>query len=221
MIHWNIEQGSQEWHRARHGKIGGTGSLQLIKAKKLDIIVRDIVLDMIEPFDEDAEEQFLSRDVERGKMLEPEARHYASQYTGYNFLECGLMTNDRISLLQSSPDGLTKCETIGLETKCPAGKAHTEMVLNNEMDPIYSGQIGAMFANNDKMEKVLFMSYRPEFTVKPAFMQWFDRSSKINIGTELTPKWVVISEYCKQLEDKAFLVECAVKSKLESLNNTF
>lgn len=221
MIHWDVEQGSLEWHRLRYGKIGGTGSLQLIKAKKLDIIVRDILIENIEIFDEDAEEQYLSKDVERGKMLEPEARHYASQYTGYEFLECGLMTNDRVSLLQSSPDGLTKCETIGLEIKCPAAKAHADMVLNNAMEITYSGQIGAMFANNDKLEKVLFMSYRPEFLAKPAFMQWFTRDSKINIGTELKPVWIVISDYCKQLEDKAFLVECSVKSKLEQLNKDF
>ena len=119
-IYHNLEQGSTEWFEMRHGKIGGTRAKQL--SVKSDTLLIELLAELTEPYDEDLE-SYKSDAMENGSNLEPQARIELEKYTGFKFLEVGWIQSEN-QLIGVSPDGITECETIGCEIKCPEAKEH-------------------------------------------------------------------------------------------------
>src|SRR5690554_3830321 len=163
IVYKDIEQGSNEWFMLRHGKIGGTRSKQLLVNS--DTLLIELIAETVEPFDEDSED-FISDEMQRGMDLEPEARLQLEKYSGLKFNEVGWIQSE-IELIGISPDGLTDCETIACEIKCPGAKKHVKTCLDNEIPLDNLGQCVHYFTVNPKLVKLLFMSYRPEFEIKP------------------------------------------------------
>jgi hypothetical protein len=175
---YDIEQGSEDWHKIKHGKIGGTRAKQLFVNS--ETLLNDLLSEICEEFD--LQEGFQNFDMQRGTELEPEARKYLSKYLSVELLECGYLQHSEIDILGISPDGISKCETISAEIKCFASKKHIEIIRSNEIPTEHICQNLQYFLVNPKLEKHYFISYRPENLYKVAFIQEFTRDTLIDIG---------------------------------------
>jgi len=175
---YDIEQHSEEWHKVRYGKIGGTLSKGLFI--KSDTLLEDVLCELVEEFD--LQESFQSYDMIRGTELEPEARKAFNSYLGIELKEVGWLECEEIPLLGISPDGLTECETISAEIKCPASKKHLKTVLTQEIPSDNIHQCLHYFTVNPKLQKHYFCSYRPENIYKPIFVKELTRDSLIDLG---------------------------------------
>ena len=119
-------------------------------------------------------------------------RELVAGQTGYKFLEVGWIQSEN-QLIGVSPDGITECEKIGCEIKCPEAKEHLRTCLANEIPLKHIDQCIHNFFVNPKLEKFYFMSYRPE-SIKPMFVKFLTRESLVNIGTEAKPVLKTINQ---------------------------
>lgn len=211
-IYHNLEQGSTEWFEIKHGKIGGTRSKQLFI--KSDTLLIELLAEITEPFDEDLE-SYKSDAMENGTYLEPQARIELSKYCGVEFLEVGWIQSDNL-LLGVSPDGISKCATIGCEIKCPEAKKHLRTCLKNEIPLDNINQCIHNFAVNSKLETFYFVSYRPE-SIKPMFVQKLTRESLVNIGTEAKPNFQPIGVVVAMIEKETELLQEKINESLNKL----
>jgi len=187
-IHYDIEQGTPEWHELRWGKIGGTRGNGLFV--KSDTLAIEIVAEECEPYQDEG--GFLSSDMQRGNELEPVARERLEEYLGVKFLQAGWISSD-IPRVGISPDGITEDETIQCEIKCPGKKKHTEYALGGIVPKDHIHQCIHAFLVNPKLEKLYFCSFRPE-SVKPMFVVELTRESEVNVGTVARPKVFSIAD---------------------------
>jgi hypothetical protein len=192
----DIEQHSEEWHKVRYGKIGGTLSKGLFV--KSDTLLEDVLSEIVEYFE--LQESFQSYDMIRGTELEPEARKALNAYLGIELKEVGWLQCEEIPLLGISPDGITECETISAEIKCPNAKTHLKTILANEIPANNIHQCIHYFTVNPKLEKHYFCSFRPENNFKSMFVKELNRESLVDLGTKAKPNiktvghWVLVAK---------------------------
>ena len=187
-IHYDIEQGTEAWHRIRWAKIGGTrGSGLFVKSNTLAI---EITAELCEDYQDD--DSFTSKDMQRGNELEPVARERLEEYAGVKFLEAGWIDSD-IPRVGMSPDGITEDETAMCEIKCPSKKKHTEWCLDEVVPKDHVYQCIHAFLVNSKLETLHFCSFRPE-CIRPLFVVSLTRESEVNIGTAKKPVMAVIGK---------------------------
>ena len=215
VYHFNIEQGSSDWFSEKWGKIGGTRAKELFV--KSDTLFYKLLAETIEPFDEDAEESFQSEAMERGNFLEPQARIELQKYTCLEFIECGWIQSDN-ELMGISPDGITADFTIQIEVKCPGAIAHLKMCVADAIPLEYINQCVHAFTVNDKLEKLYFVSYRPECTIKPLFVKALTRDSLVNNGTIAKPVMAEISHLVTVSYVEAELLQEKIKETINKLN---
>ena len=226
----DIEQGTIEWLEMRWGKVGGSTSAGLYNDS--ESLFLDILSQNLEDFEID--ESYSSRDMERGKELEPFALEYLSSYYKVSFLTTGWLQCGKNRLLGISPDGLSKSETIACEIKCLGRKAHTNVLLNNEVPDEYIPQIVHYFTINPKLKKLYFICFRPESPKH--FTKVFDRDSLVKIGMKKTTEdrpnpqgkmysYVVtvpdvrkISEWSTVAREKADILLKRVEASINQLN---
>jgi len=213
-VHYDIEQGSEEWFEIKHAKIGGTRAKGLFV--KTDTLLLELLAETIEQFDEDNTESFKSEAMENGSFLEPQARLDLGKYTGIEFFEAGWIQSDN-ELLGISPDGISKDETIQCEIKCPQAKAHLKMCLSDEIPLEYINQCVHAFAVNDKLEKLYFCSYRPENPIKPLFVKELNRESLINIGTGAKPNMQPVAVVVAMIETEANALKEQITESINKL----
>lgn len=188
---YDIEQHSEEWHQVRYGKVGGTLSKGLFV--KSDTLLEDILSELVEEFD--LKENYQNFDMQRGSELEPEARKALEAYLGIEFKEVGWLQCEENEYIGISPDGITECETISAEIKCPNSKKHLSTIRNDEIPLDNIHQCLHYFTVNPKLEKHYFCSYRPENIYKPIFVKKLTRDSIVNLGTKAKPVLKPISEW--------------------------
>lgn len=198
MINRNdIVQHSEEWHKIRYGKIGGTLSKGLFV--KSDTLLTDLLSELTEDFEMDFD-GYESKDMQRGTELEPHARKMLSEYIGVELLETGWLQCEENELIGISPDGVSEDETVMAETKCPSAKKHFSTILNDEIPSDNIHQCLHYFVVNPKLENFYFASFRPESKVKKLFVKKLTRDSLIDLGTKAKPviktvaEWVIISK---------------------------
>jgi len=211
-IYHNLEQGSTDWFEMKHGKIGGTRSKQLFV--KSDTLLIELLAELTEPYDEDLE-SYKSDAMEHGQYLEPQARIELQKYCGVEFLEVGWIQSDN-PLLGVSPDGISKCATIGCEIKCPEAKKHLRTCLKNEIPLDHINQCIHNFAVNPKLETFYFVSYRPE-SIKPMFVEKLTRESLVNIGTEAKPIIKTISEVVTEIYKHTEILQRKINESINKL----
>ena len=212
--HYNIIQRTPEWYQIRWGKIGGTRSSQLFT--KGDALLVDLVAEQTETFEVD-EDGFISADMMRGIELESEAIRQLSEYIGTELHGCGWIESTEFPIAGISPDGLSKCETIGAEIKCPARKKHTRTILEGEIPLDDIDQCIHFFTVNDKLKELYYCSFRPE-SVKPLFVHKLTLDSLINFGTKAKPVMKKVSEAVEVAKIELKSITELVESKIESLN---
>lgn len=215
MIKHEIPQRSLEWLELKHGKIGGTLSKGLFV--KSDTLLIDILSQLTEDFE--AEDSYISYDMQRGIDLEPYALEALSSEIFVSFTTPGFLQNKDIPLIGISPDGLSECDTIACEIKCPGAKKHMLTILEDAIPSDNIHQCLHYFTVNPKLETLYFVSYRPESKIKQLWYNILTRSTDINLGTKAKPVVKTVDEWSKIAKTEAEILEAEIQVSLSKLNN--
>lgn len=213
ITYFNITQGTDEWHKIRWRKVGGSRAEQL--HKKSDALFIEMLAEFAEEYETDFNE-YISDDMLRGMELEPQARQALSEYTNLPFVECGWLQCEEQSILGISPDGITECLECSCEIKCPASKRHIQTCYENKTPLDNLHQCLHYFTVNPNLKEHYFCSYRPE-SIKKMFVERFDLFTEINLGTKAKPVIKTIAEWKQAAITEAQLLQKQLDLALESL----
>lgn len=156
-----MEQGSQEWHAARLGKITGTKAHNLLSGDK----TRKTLL--IQLFREiataEAKETPETDDMRRGKELEAEAIKAYTKKTGYPIHgDQDYIVHPTEPRFTFSPDGLAR-EDGGIEIKCRQPEHHIRrMIYGIEKDELHQCEWGLFVTGREWWDYVAFCPELPE-----------------------------------------------------------
>lgn len=214
-VYYNIVQGTDEWHKIRYGKIGGTLAKGLFA--KTDNLLDEILTARSEDFEPDYD-SFISFDMQRGIELEPIALEKLSEYTGSKFNTVGWLQCEENELLGISPDGISECFKIMAEIKCPASKKHLQTIKANEIPLDNIHQCIHAFTVNPFLEKLYFCSFRPENKFKGLFVKELNKDSLVNIGTEAKPNKISVSKAVKTAKENAKILLENINTELKKLS---
>jgi putative phage-type endonuclease len=158
-----IEQGTDEWHHIRKGKITGTTLKSIMgSAKTRQDAIYEIVAERLTIGIDDDENA-----MDRGIRLESDAAAAFELETDLETEKTGFSQNDENPFIANSPDRWIKGLKGGLEIKCPGGKNHVKYWLTNKVPDEYYWQIIQYFVVNDELEEMYFASYNPDIPVHP------------------------------------------------------
>ncbi|MDX9896336.1 MAG: YqaJ viral recombinase family protein [Desulfofustis sp.] len=156
----DLEQGTPEWFAARAG-IPTASSFDLIltakgePSKSQEKYAHTLAGERVLGY---PEESYSSDHMERGKLLEDEARELYEFLTGNTVTQVGLIYLDDRSAA-CSPDGLVGDDG-GLEIKCPKLSTHVGYLLEDRLPADYHRQVqGSLFVSGRQWWD--FMSYYP------------------------------------------------------------
>jgi hypothetical protein len=213
MIRYDILQGSDEWHQIRYGKITGTSSKGLFVDS--DTLLNDLIACRLEPFKREPD-SYVNDAMARGNELEPFGRMAISRKAKVKFKEAGWIQSD-IELLGISPDGITECETIACEIKCPSRSVHIETLLADEIPLKNIHQCLHYFTVNPKLKELHFASFRPECQIR-LFHKVLTPDSLINLGTKAKPVIKPVSEFAKIARLEAENLETQINDAIKKLS---
>lgn len=191
IVYKDILQRSEEWHRMKWGKIGGSTSKGLFVPS--DTLLLELLSEHTEPFAMD-EEPYVNADMQRGIYYEPFGRAELEKFTGYTFIDAGWLQCEENALLGISPDGITEDHTISCEGKCPGRKKHIETVFSKKIPVDNIHQCLHYFTINPKLVKHYFFTFRPESDY-PFWCKELTRESVIDLGTRAKPNCKVLQEW--------------------------
>lgn len=211
---FDIIQGTEDWHKIKYRKIGGTASAGLFVNS--DTLALELLSEHLEDFELE-DDGYINADMQRGNDLEPLARTELSKYANVNFKECGWLESEEITFLGISPDGITEDFKIGCEIKCPSKKKHTEYLLNKSVPKDHVNQCLHNFTVNKYLEKLYFLSFRPE-SEYPLSVRILTRDSEIDLGTKAKPNIKPISEWSKVAKGNALKIESDIINFKQSLS---
>lgn len=206
MIFHNIEHTTDEWFKARLGlptascfnKIitPKTGKLSSQADAYANLLIAEIILGRPQ---ETFPQTFW---MERGEMLEADAKKLYEFETGYDIKNGGFATND-LGSAGASPDAriFDKDGKLigGAEIKCPAPWTHVENLLRDEIDPDYIPQVQGQILIYG-FEFVDWFSYHPE--MPPALIRTYRDD-----------------EYCEKLESALSDFHEIKMAKIEKLKS--
>lgn len=159
----NVEQGSAAWYDLRAGIPTASDFSNIITpkhahfSKSAEKYANKLVAEiyMKEPIQND----FISFDMERGKVLEAQAAHAYEQVTNMKTKVAGFVTDDK-GLYGCSPDRFV--DKIGLvEIKCLKPENHMELLLKQKMPDDYKPQIQGQLLICEDREFVDWWLYHP------------------------------------------------------------
>jgi putative phage-type endonuclease len=143
-----MEQGSQEWHMARLGKLTGSRCHDAVaKTKSGYSMSRKRYMDelMEQRLTGVPSENFVSKDMQWGTETEPHARaRYEFEYM-VDVVEVGSIPHPTIDNASASPDGLVGEKGL-IEIKCPRTTTMINTVLSNAIPENYVTQMNWQLA---------------------------------------------------------------------------
>ena len=132
----NLQQGSEEWHQLRLGKLTASKAQPIATAGKgLETLCFEKVAELLTG---KAPEGYTNADMERGNELEEMARNSYEMETGIVAKEVGFV--EESEYVGCSPDGLIGDEGM-LEIKCPNDKNFTIYLYDGKVDKQYYWQM--------------------------------------------------------------------------------
>ena len=138
-IHWDVEQGSDEWRLIRAGVVTASNADKILTpGGKLSAQAKGLINTCIAErlLGYPAEEFAGNAWTERGKELEDEAFAFFHLMTGRAIKKCGFISRDETHNCGCSPDGVTTDSggdiTAGVEIKCPSAAKHIEYLRAND-----------------------------------------------------------------------------------------
>lgn len=168
MIHiHNIEQNSEEWFEFRKGKLTGSNATCIgANGKGLETYCKSIARDLCNVTQE---EQYISKDMERGNELEDYAAQAYEFEKGMELIKVGCITNDDFESVSISPDRLIGNEG-GAEIKSRNNAKHFDLIIGDKGDiPINQIQMCLLVSGRKWWD---FVSYNPNFD-KPLYVERF------------------------------------------------
>lgn len=212
-VYADILQQSPEWYEIKHGKVGGS-KLEKVMANR-DKPIREnpfyaeLLSSRFEPFE--YEDSFMSSDMERGNMYEPLARHEFERIKNVEVEQVGWIEHES-GIYGISPDGLLKNRTQAIEIKSPSRITHMKYILNPmSMVEQYVWQVVDYFLTIG-IEKLYFISYRPENRIKPLLIQEVTNETVISISKK---EKYSVSELVIMAKNRLSELEIALKSDIK------
>jgi len=159
--HYNIEQRTEEWFALRNLKMtASNASIVVTAGKGLTTYCRQLFLESILP---NNRETFISADMERGILLEPDARNLYQEITSQTVDLVAFVEHSKY--VGCSPDGLIGKDG-GLEIKCAGDKVHLGYILDGEIPKDYYNQVQmCLLITKRKWWDLAF--YNPNFPNNP------------------------------------------------------
>jgi putative phage-type endonuclease len=167
-------QGSDEWFKARMGKITASKLSDLMRKTKYGESTYKTRLRMelaIERLTgKSASPNFMNQAMQDGVEREPDARTLFEAVTGKEVALCGSFDHPDVVNTSASPDGLIRGEDAVLELKCPTHVTHAKNLLSETMPKNYEYQVQWQIACTES-EYAYFASYHPDFP-KELRLKW-------------------------------------------------
>ena len=205
-------QGSEEWHEARRAKITGTRSKGLFVPS--DTLLFELA---VEYTGDELEPVYETYQMTRGTELQPLAMAELSKAIDVEFKEVGFCLDESLPILGVSPDGLSECQTVMCEIKCPGAKKHIQTCLEDDIPSDNIHQCLHYFTVNPKLEKLYFCSYRPEQKLRPLFFKLLTRESMVNLGTKATPKMYTVTKAVEIARKEAISINKQLNEAVDKL----
>ena len=162
MIVLDVEQGSAAWHEARLGIPTASQFGRIVTPKRYDLSEQrsDYLDELIAQWALGEADEFGGTEwMERGKLLEPDARAVYSFQTDAEPETVGFVYRDESNMVGCSPDALVSTEGI-LELKSPMAKTHLGYLRRGELPRAYVLQVmGQIWVTGRQWCD--FMSYFP------------------------------------------------------------
>lgn len=212
-IHYEIEQGSDQWHEIRYGKISGTNSKGLFVDSEtllINLIACNMEAFKLEP------EGYENDAMIRGKELEPFGRMELSRKIKIKLTQAGWVQSIDIPIIGISPDSISECETIACELKCPSKEVHISTLLANEIPLTNIHQCLHYFTTMPKLKELHFGSFRPECKIR-LFHKILTPESIINMGTKARPVLNTVAEFVRKARGEAQRIEIEVENSIKRL----
>lgn len=204
MIEHKVEQGTQEWHALRIGKITSSRVAGIMKSDNLKI-VDELIYEKVCPDLAvwDAVDGYVSDAMQWGTDHEAEAVDAYTKQTGIEMEAVGFCTHDVFEYLAMSPDRLTADRTGAVEVKCPSTKTHIRTIRMGGIPNEHKYQVYQYFLVNEKLEWLDFVSYDPRFTPRPLYISRINRS-EIEVELQSTIAdvvkfWAKFNKYFEQV----------------------
>lgn len=162
MIKLNVEQNSPEWFTARCGIPTASCFKEVFTSQGKPSTSASTYLNKLlaEWLTGDKTDIKQTEWMERGILLEQEARDFYQFQTDNEVDQVGLIYKDETRMISCSPDGLIN-DDHGLEIKCPAAHTHVKYLLANKLPSEYVPQVqGSMLVTGAKQWD--FVSYHPD-----------------------------------------------------------
>lgn len=165
-----IEQGSDEWHELRLGKVTGSRIADVMAGGKG--ITRDKYMAQLvaERLTGKRSESYKSSAMEAGTETEPTARNMYSFLENVKVEEVAFVDHPDIEMCGASPDGLVGDAGL-VEFKCPLVHTHIKTLNDGKVPGNYYKQMQWQMDCTDR-EWCDYVSFSPEM---PAQMQMFIR----------------------------------------------
>jgi len=160
MITLDCEQYSEEWFAARVGIPSASSFDKIVTAKgEPSKQSKDYLYGLAgERLTGIKTETYSNANMQRGLMLEAEARDLFQMVTGIDIHEVGLCYPDDEKRYSCSPDGINSVE--GLEIKSPLIHTHVSYLLADKLPTKYTQQVqGSMLVTG--FDRWNFVSYYP------------------------------------------------------------
>ena len=155
--YYEVEQRSDEWFQAKIGKMSASNADTILaNGKGLETYIYSL---MAEYYSKGEKEHYTNADIERGILLEPEAKIEFEFYTGLEVREVGYVELNEYIL--ASPDGLIGDDGL-IEIKCPNDSIYFKLLLSNNIKPEYIAQMQMQMYVTDR-QYCYFVSYNPNF----------------------------------------------------------
>ena len=156
-----INQGSQEWHELRLGKITASRIADVIAQIKTGEAASraDYRIELVcERLTGKPTESYINADMERGTELEQFARAWYEVKAGIFVKQVAFVDHPSIEMSGASPDGIIDDGLI--EIKCPKPSTHVGYLRANKLPTKYIPQVqGCLWITNREWWD--FMSYHP------------------------------------------------------------
>ena len=139
-----MQQGSEEWLRARLGKVTASRVRDIMATTKSGGFTagrKNYLAELVtERLTGEPAPKFVSAAMANGTECEPEARAAYAFQTDVDVDEAGFIEHPTIDMAGCSPDGLVGQYGL-VEIKCPSTATHIETLLTGKIDPAYIDQM--------------------------------------------------------------------------------
>ena len=183
-IYPEMIQGSEEWLRARKGRLTASQMAKVITATgklsaQWEKLAIKLAAECVKPEELPA---FIGNiHTDRGHEMEPVARDWFTSWSGLDVRCVGFVTKEGNPVLGCSPDALIyqgKRPVAGLEIKCPLVETHALYHYEGQLPEAYRAQVHGSMAVTG-LKSWWFMSYNEGTEPFTKLIEWDSYTDKV------------------------------------------